>query len=576
MGINSKNNMMDIDIFEIDNSNFENSKLKNKYIRESTEEWIGYADASVTAKEEIIHILEENDFLFDYDAIVFASGCVDGEVTLEELLECPQSVIFGFCIRRGIVVKTGSFNELLDGNTNYEFLLRVAEAGNMYVVSCKADKEPVLDARTLAYIVRKYMVLLKTRGVLDEVFMQFVKLAENYNVLDTFNLCLKDFLADSVEYTKLVENTAPFLILVGDNTCAGVLAGFSRDLADELVALGQAVISTDERYGDYDHVSTQTLLEQNYKAIIGMQAKALESDAFKEMKGKKVQFWFDDPTFFVPFFKNNSKETYVLCQDANYAEYIRKYYDIPNAMHFPPGGRIVDNLPTEKIYDLVFVGSYEPIIESPFEDAGKREFYEYMLKCQDATFEQGMLEFYKEKGIVFDAEEMVQQLFEWKDVCLAVKNRERHNVIEKILSAGIQLHVFSENWELYQGIGKEHLIIHPTVYEEEPFKVWAQAKIGLNIMRGHKAGMTERIANIMLCGTCCLSDETIYLTEHFTDGEDIVLYKRTDLDELPKKIKYLLEHDDKREEIARNGQEKAKKEHNWRKRAEDLLGLLNA
>lgn len=576
MGINSKNNMMDIDIFEIDNSNFENSKLKNKYIRESMEEWIGYADVSVTAKEEIIHILKENDFLYDYDAIVFASDCVDGEVTLEELLECPQSVIFGFCIRRGIVVKTGSFNELLDGNTNYEFLLRVAEAGNMYVVSCKADKEPVLDARTLAYIVRKYMVLLKTRGVLDEVFMQFVKLAENYNVLDTFNLCLKDFLADSVEYTKLVENTAPFLILVGDNTCAGVLAGFSRDLADELVVLGQAVISTDGRYGDYDHVSTQTLLEQNYKAIIGMQAKALESDAFKEMKGKKVQFWFDDPTFFVPFFKDHSRDTYVLCQDANYAEYIRKHYDIPNAMHFPPGGRIVDNLPTEKIYDLVFVGSYEPIIESPFEDAGKREFYEYMLKRQDATFEQGMLEFYKEKGIVFDAEEMVQQLFEWKDVCLAVKNRERHNVIEKILSAGIQLHVFSENWELYQGIGKEYLIIHPTVYEEEPFKVWAQAKIGLNIMRGHKAGMTERIANIMLCGTCCLSDETIYLTEHFTDGEDIVLYKRTDLDELPKKIKYLLEHDDKREEIARNGQEKAKKEHNWRKRAEDLLGLLNA
>jgi len=567
--------MMDINIFEIDNSNFENSKLKNKYIRESTKEWIGYADASVTSKEEIIQILEENDFLSDYDAIVFASNCVDGEAGVMELLACPQNVIFGFCVRRDILVKTGSFNELLDGNTNYEFLLRVAEIGNVYVVSCDAAKEPFFDARTMAYIVRRYMVFLKTIGMLDEVFLQYIKMAGYHNVSGEFNTWMNEFLADSLEYTNLVEDTAPFLVLVGDNTCAGVLAGFSRDLADELAALGQAVISTDGRYGDYEHISTQVLLEQNYKAIIGMQAKALESDVFNEMKGKKVQFWFDDPTFFVPFFKNHSKETYVLCQDANYAEYIRKHYDIPNAMHFPPGGRIVDNIPTEKIYDLVFVGSYEPVIEKPFEDTAKREYYEYMLKHPNDTFEQGMLALNEEKGIGCGTEEMVQLLFEWKDVCLAVKNRERHNVIEKILSAGIQLHVFSENWELYQGIGKEYLIIHPTVYDEEPFKVWAQAKIGLNIMRGHKAGMTERIANIMLCGTCCLSDETTYLTEYFTDGEDIVLYKRTDLDELPKKIKYLLEHDDKREEIARNGQKKARKEHVWRKRAEDLLELLN-
>ena len=119
------------------------------------------------------------------------------------------------------------------------------------------------------------------------------------------------------------------------------------------------------------------------------------------------------------------------------------------------------------------------------------------------------------------------------------------------------------------------MIIHPAVYDKEPFKVWAQAKIGLNIMRGHKAGMTERIANIMLCKTCCLSDETTYLTEHFTDGEDIVLYKRTEPDALPEKIKYLLEHDEEREFIARNGRQKAMKEHTWKRRAEDLLRLLN-
>jgi len=67
-----------------------------------------------------------------------------------------------------------------------------------------------------------------------------------------------------------------------------------------------------------------------------------------------------------------------------------------------------------------------------------------------------------------------------------------------------------------------------------------------------------------------------YLKEHFTDGEDIVLFKRSELDELPRKIRYLLEHDDIREQIAIAGCEKAMREHTWRRRAEQLLEMLHA
>ena len=201
-------------------------------------------------------------------------------------------------------------------------------------------------------------------------------------------------------------------------------------------------------------------------------------------------------------------------------------------------------------------------------------FYEYMLAHIDKTFEQGMLDYGQRLGKKYDKKELASMLRKAEDVCFDVLQRDRHDVIEKIISSGIKLHVFGDSWKQYCGNGYENLIIHPQVVGEEALQIWAQSKIGFNIMRGHKAGMTERIANIMLCGACCLSDETKYLREHFNDGKDIALFKRSELAELPLKIRYLLEHDEEREQIARAGYEKALREHTWRVRAEQLVDLL--
>ena len=198
-----------------------------------------------------------------------------------------------------------------------------------------------------------------------------------------------------------------------------------------------------------------------------------------------------------------------------------------------------------------------------------------MREHVDDTFEQGIIGYGKRLGLEFSKTEIVLQLQRVKDVCLNVLHRNRHDMIEKILCAGISLHVYGDSWLQYCGMCQENLIIHPHALGDEALHIWSQAKIGLNMMRGHKAGMTERIANIMLSGACCLSDETVYLKEHFTDGEDIVLFNRKELDDLPRKIKYLLEHDEEREKIAQAGRKKALQEHTWRKRAEQLLCMLH-
>lgn len=563
------------DICELNSGDFENSKIKNSFIQSTQGEWIGFIDKSVTDKEEIGCILEETPFLQEYDVVLFGAEYLDGEVSLLDMLGCLQGVVYAFYIRRELLIKTGCFNELLVGNTNYEFLLRAAKMGRVYVIPCNAEKEVTFNSFTRAYIVRHYMTFLKETGWLDDVFLRVVQLAESLGVSAEFNQKMKAFLSDIKEYEMVTENTAPCLIFVGDNTCAGVLSGFAMYLADELVALGQAVVTTDDKYGDYNNISTEQLLNQSYKAIIGFQAPVFTKTLLHGMKGKKVQFWFDDPIFSRDFFANHEKDTYILCQDGNYAEFIRRHFDIPNSIQFPPGGMIIDNLSNEKNYDVTFVGNYEPLSECVYDDLFDKGFFDYMIEHPDSTFEQGMREYLYLQGIACGEMELMAYLQKVRKVCQDVLHRERHFMIEKIVSSGIKLHVFSENWEMYQGKGRENLIIHPMIYGEEPYRVWAQSKIGLNIMRGHKAGMTERIANIMLCGACCLSDETVYLRDYFIDGEDIVLFKRTELDELPAKIQYLLKHDEERERIATAGYEKALREHTWRKRAEQLLELLN-
>jgi len=562
------------DIFELDSYDFEKAIIKNKLIKQSMDEWIGFADNSITGKEELLQILEEMSFLLEYDVVVFGKDCFDGEVSLLELLECPKNNIFALCFRRELLVQTGSFNELLEGSTNYEFILRAAEAGRIYVVSCDADKALTVDAFTMAYIMRRYMPYLKECGRLNDIYLRILELTKNFGVSVEYNNTMNLFMENTKEYERILENTAPFLILVGTDICAGVLVGFANSLADELVGLGQAVISTNGRWGKYNEIPTDMLMKGIYKAIIGFQAPAMGKKIMQGMKGRRIQFLFDNPAFLGELFEEYSDNVFFLCQDAFYAEYIREYYGFPNAIQFPPGGTVVEKLPSEKIYDVVFIGNYESFPECPYRDEFEMGYYEYMLNHSESTFEKGLYEFGRILGVEFTKEDIRQLLRNMKDLCLNILHKDRHAVIETILSEGISLHVFSDNWKMYQGNGSENLIIHPMIFGEEPYRVWSQSKIGLNIMRGHKAGMTERIANIMLCGACCLSDETTYLTEYFNDGEDIVLFNRRELYALPEKIKYLLEHDEERERIAIAGQKRAFEELTWRKRAEGLLGLL--
>ncbi len=561
----------EISILVQNTEEFENSELKNNFIKSSDTEWIGFIDGSVTDREELCCLLEENPFLMDYDAILFGDNVPEGECDCFGLLAYPETTVYALFFRKKLLVDTGSYNRFLLGNGNYEFCLRLAEKGKVFAIPCSADKATEFHPVTMAYIIRRYMESLKQRETLNEFFLGMVGAAECAGKVAEFNGAMNTFLSDIREYEMLAADTAPCLILVSDDTAKyGIVDGFANSLADELVGLGQAVITTNDRYGNYSTLAKELLLTQSYKAVIGFQSPALQSESFRNIKGVRYQFWLDDPMFSAEFFTKTPKQTRILCQDANYAEFLRRHFDI-DAKQFPPGGVNPENKCSDKIYDVVFIGTYISLPEVKCDDDFRQKFYEYMLQHVDATVEQGIRSIWQEHGIPYDENVFMETIEELQDVCYNLLQVYRHKVVEAILDAGIKLHVFGDSWKKYQGSGRENLVIHPKLMTEEALQVWSQAKIGLNIMNGHKAGMTERIANIMLCGACCVSDETSYLKEHFCDGEEIVCFRADKLEQLIERLRYLLANDAERERIALKGREKALCEHTWRKRAEELL-----
>lgn len=567
----------DILFYEICDETKEDADKKNRILQERKQGYAAYFHPGILCRETLCALIEE---LEAAGRPKVAAVCV-GEaeqtafVTLEELLcEIPLN-IEALVFDKAILKKTGCFNEVLSDLTDLELLCRLTEAeGRCVLHTLKGERNSLLTPgglRTYVYLIRRYFAKLHTSGQLERVYKRMCFYMEEQQSLQEFQSAVDKELSDKGEYERIYMDTAPFVVLQGNETCAGVLRSFAQALAEELTRLGQAVIAVGNPQ------ETSAFLEgEMYKGIAGFQAPALTKEFIRLRKGLKYQFWFDYPAAMGNLFREMTSDYSVLCQDRNHAAFIKKYFGVSQAMAFPPAGidaGYAETLHKERPYDIVFVGSSFKAADVPLEGFAQ-EYYEYMLKNPLLTFEEGAERLLAEHSIAPDNEKVLNILQEWKDARRKAIYTYKKKVIDVIVRSGYTIHVYGDDWKGYFSEESQGLIVHSELPVEEALGELGKAKIGLNIMSWHKAGMTERIANIMLAGAVCLTDETTYLKELFADGEEIVCFSPEHLEDLPGIIKKLLEDAGRRREIARAGYRKALSEHTWRRRAEQLL-LLN-
>lgn len=114
----------------------------------------------------------------------------------------------------------------------------------------------------------------------------------------------------------------------------------------------------------------------------------------------------------------------------------------------------------------------------------------------------------------------------------------------------------------------------PPVFGLKMFETIQQSKICFNI---HIEASNQSASNMRLfestgVGSCLLTDNKNNLSDFFKDGIEIMTY--TTQEECLEKIHWLLKHPDKREIIAKKGQERTLNNHTFQNRAKDLQQIL--
>ncbi len=104
-------------------------------------------------------------------------------------------------------------------------------------------------------------------------------------------------------------------------------------------------------------------------------------------------------------------------------------------------------------------------------------------------------------------------------------------------------------------------------------KVFLFSKINLNFpSKPIRSGLPLRIWDILGAGGFLLTNFQSEIPEYFEVGKDLEAFASEE--ELVEKIRYYLAHNEEREEIARNGYQKAKEQYSLETRVRQMLGCL--
>jgi len=141
---------------------------------------------------------------------------------------------------------------------------------------------------------------------------------------------------------------------------------------------------------------------------------------------------------------------------------------------------------------------------------------------------------------------------------------DRPVLIQKLKDAGIDVKTFGAGW------GHNSFI-----KIKEYVKIFSRSKININFGKteGNKLQIKGRDFEVPMCGGFILTTHNPLLAKYFELNKEVATYKT--FDELVKKIKYYLVHDDEREQMAMAGHKRAIEDHTYVSRFVGVLQQLD-
>jgi len=137
------------------------------------------------------------------------------------------------------------------------------------------------------------------------------------------------------------------------------------------------------------------------------------------------------------------------------------------------------------------------------------------------------------------------------------------------------IHIWGQGIEYLSPFSPLRKNYHGEVWGLEMFKILAQSKIVVN----RHIGVSGDYANNMRLyettgmGAMLITDKKKNLNDIFKVGKEVVDYK--DAKDLEEKINYFLKQEWKRKKIAKNGQKRTLKDHNYKNRMSEYAKIIN-
>jgi hypothetical protein len=381
---------------------------------------------------------------------------------------------------------------------------------------------------------------------------------------------LKDIEEEKIKKIR-VAGGKNFILIKGQSQY-GALRRMVEDMGAQLRRLGNNTLVIDM---GFDYKKKRALLNDMkekicFDAVISFNAMGIEDEFIRNRGKKRIFVMGDHPIWHEKRMNLADENTIISFGDTYNIKFVKKYFPkvklTPSAIGGPSSFLPESCLYCERKFDLVFTGSYE----EP-EATYRKEFdclkglntmniIEPLIRklkgYPDKTYEGALEETLNDVGMnnLSDADFLCMA-----GACVGVNHYIRayfrDKIIRTIVESGIKIHVSGNGWDNFKSAYRENLIEeHNDWYTGK--KLIANAKITLNVMPWFKGGSHDRVGTAMMSGSVLLTDTNEWFENHFKDMEDIVLFRLDHLEELPGKIRWLLENEDRAAAIAEAGYRK--------------------
>jgi len=231
---------------------------------------------------------------------------------------------------------------------------------------------------------------------------------------------------------------------------------------------------------------------------------------------------------------------------------------------------------TIKLFDYYFCSLSG--VASKLKDKGFENVYCLREACFPPSHNEQYMNFYQKKKYGSDVSFI-------GNIGFHHIHKNRISILSKVIKEGFDIKIWGNLIGEPKRIPLEvrrHMLEIPVINEYHSMVCQSSLiNLGIDAISELEGSMSARIYRVMCSGGLYLSTPTLGLDKLFkinekgdkisADQEVVVFY---DNDDLIKKIDFLLEHDDIRESIAKNGREKVVSEHKFTDRIKKMIEVI--